>query len=415
MTHSQSSSFQRIAVWAILLLCITGAWPATQAQTFSVLHTYTGTPDGAQPFQSSMLNLNGALYGTAIYGGLYGYGMLFRLDSSGQTVLYNFTGGTDGAYPDTNLILDAQGNLYGTTTNGGDLSCFISATPGCGVVFKLNSNGLTVLYSFTDGADGASPQGLAMDSVRNLYGGTYLGGDPTCQCGVVYKVDAITHQQSALYVFKGGTDGGSPNGFVTVDAMRNVYGAALIGGNLADCSGVGCGAVFKVDASGNESTLYNFTGGADGSLPNAAFLMDAKGNLYGTAITGGDLNCQYEAFAPGCGTVYEVTTAGKFRLLYTFHGLDGANPNYGLISDAKGNFYSTTSYGGTYGNGTVFELTTRGVEKVLHSFTGGTDGAVPFSGMTLDSRGNLYSNTFQGGDLSCNSPNGCGTAFKIVP
>jgi uncharacterized repeat protein (TIGR03803 family) len=102
-------------------------------------------------------------------------------------------------------------------------------------------------------------------------------------------------------------------------------------------------------------------------------------------------------------------------LLYTFHGPDGANPNYGLISDAKGNFYSTTSYGGAYGNGTVFELTTRGVEKVLHSFTGSTDGAVPFSGMTLDAHGNLYSNTFQGGDLSCNSPNGCGTAFKIVP
>jgi uncharacterized repeat protein (TIGR03803 family) len=361
-----------------------------------------------------MLYVKGALYGTTIAGGLYDSGTLFKLDGTGrETVLYNFTGGGDGGVPDTNLLLDTKGNVYGTTNNGGDLSCILALGTGCGVVFKFNAKGLSVLYRFTGRADGAFPQGLAIDSTGNLYGGTYKGGNSSCNCGVVYKTGS-NGNRSLLYTFRGGEDGGSPNGFVTTDSAGNVYGAALIGGNLADCSGSGCGVVFKVDPNGHETPLYAFKGGADGALPNAGFLMDAKGNLYSTAIAGGDLSCSYAGFA-GCGVVYEVSQAGKERVLYTFHGADGAIPNYGLIRDLNGNGYSTTSYGGAFGNGTVFELTATGGEKVLYSFTGGSDGGVPYSGVTLDANGNLYSNTFQGGDLSCNPPSGCGTVFRIVP
>ena len=387
-----------------ILLAI-GVVPATHAQTFSVLHTFTGTPDGAQLFQSSPIIVNGALYGTTLYGGLYDQGTIFKLDRTGkETVLYNFTGGTDGGVPDGTLITDNKGNLYGTTNNGGDPDC-----GGCGVVYKFSKNGLKVLYSFTDGTDGGFPQGVAMDRAGNLYGGTYEGGG-ACGCGVIYKIDT-NGNQTVLHTFTGGTDGGAPNGFVSVDSAGNVYGAALSGGNQNFCGGLGCGLVFKIDSNGNETELYDFTG-ADGALPNAAFLMDAQGNLYGTTIAGGDLNCSFGGNV-GCGVVFKVTPAGKEKVLYTFHGADGATPNYGLIKDAKGNGYSTTTYGGADGFGTVFELTHNGVEKVLYSFTGGADGSLPYSGLAMDGKGDIYSNTQLGGDLSCNAPNGCGTLFKI--
>jgi uncharacterized repeat protein (TIGR03803 family) len=399
--RTNRQSVARVLTFAILLAIAVMAAPAAHAQTFSVVHTFTGNPDGAEPFQSSPLILNGALYGTSLFGGLSDNGTIFKLDRTGKvTVLYNFTGGTDGGVPDGTMIADTKGNLYGTTNNGGDPDC-----GGCGVVYRFNKNGLKVLYSFTGGADGAFPQGVVMDTAGNLYGGTYQGGG-ACDCGVIYKIDTSGHQ-SVLHTFTGGADGGSPNGFVSVDSAGNVYGAALTGGT-SGC----CGVVFKIDSGGTETELYNFTGGADGSLPNASFLMDAQGNLYGTTIAGGDLSCSFAGNA-GCGVVFKVTPAGKEKVLYTFHGADGATPNYGLIKDAKGNGYSTTTYGGTDGFGTVFELTHKGVEKVLYNFTGGTDGALPYSGLAMDAKGNIYSNTFQGGDLSCNSPNGCGTLFKI--
>jgi len=412
MTAIPGQSVACIQAFAILLAICLAAAPAAQAQTFKLVHTFTGTPDGAQPFQSSPLILNGALYGTTLFGGLYNDGTIFKVDRTGkETVLYNFAGGADGSVPDGTLIADAKGNLYGTTNNGGDLTCPFSPETGCGVVFKFNAQGLTPLYTFTGGPDGAFPQGVVIDSAGNLYGGTYNGGDPGCVCGVVYKLDT-SGNQTVLHTFTGGTDGGSPNGFVSIDSAHNVYGAALGGGNLADCARAGCGLIFKIDSSGNETELYDFTGGADGDLPNAAFLMDAAGNLYGTTIGGGDLTCSAGGVT-GCGVVFQVTAAGKEHVLYTFHGADGAQPNYGFIKDTRGNGYSTTTYGGLYGFGTVFALSPGRVEKRLYSFTGGADGANPYSGLAMDPMGNIYSNTYQGGDLSCNPPYGCGTLFRI--
>jgi len=86
-----------------------------------------------------------------------------------------------------------------------------------------------------------------------------------------------------------------------------------------------------------------------------------------------------------------------------------------LVQDAKGNFYSTTEYGGAFNLGTVFELTANGTESILHSFSGLADGKLPDSGLVMDAKGNLFSNTSQGGDLSCSPPYGCGTLFRVVP
>jgi uncharacterized repeat protein (TIGR03803 family) len=169
----------------------------------TVLHIFTGTGgDGSDPFDALILDAAGNLYGTTSAGGNgspcpYGSrscGTVFKLDTTGkETVLHNFSG-LDGAGPFAGLIRDSAGNFYGTTEFGGDMSCSILGTPGCGTVFKLDTAGtLTVLHSFT-GSDGANPiSGLIRDAADNFYGTTEFGGDlPTCDsdpgCGVVFKL-----------------------------------------------------------------------------------------------------------------------------------------------------------------------------------------------------------------------------------
>ena len=408
-------STRRCLTLTLLGLILAITVPA-YAQNFTVLHAFTGTPDGAEPYQSDLLDVNGTLFGTTGGGGTYGYGTIFKLNSKGQEkVLYSFTGGTDGFDPSSGLVRDGSGNLYGTTFFGGDISCSIFGSVGCGVVYKLSATGtFSVLYSFTAGADGAWPQGVVLDSVGNLYGPAFYGGlSPQC-CGVIFKLDTGGNE-TPLYTFNDGADGGVPNGFLTIDSAGNLYGAATLGGDLSACSGAGCGVLFKVDSAGHETVRYTFTGGADGAGPNGALLLDARGNLFGTAFLGGDLNCVISQGSPGCGVVFEVTPTGVEKVLHTFTGADGAGPSYGLLRDAAGNFFDTTIYGGTANVGTVFEVNSKG-EKVLYSFHGTTDGAYPQSGLVRDAKGNLFSNTVFGGDQSCTvaTTPGCGTVFKLV-
>src|SRR5271157_1456393 len=326
-------------------------------------------------------------------------------------VLYTFTGSPDGAVSDGGLVRDAQGNLYGTTSQGGDPAC----TNGCGTVFKVNTTGNeTVLYSFTGGADGAYPgAGLLRDAQGNLYGTTGQGGALACNapngCGTVFKVDT-TGKETVLYSFTGGADGSTPEAGLLPDAQGNLYGTTSQGGDPA-CTN-GCGTVFKVDTTGKETVLYSFTGLPDGASPTAGLVQDAQGNLYGTTSQGGDPAC-----TNGCGTLFKVDTTGNETVLYSFTGTggDGSEPYGGLVLDAQGNLYGTTSQGGdpacTNGCGTVFKVDTTGKETVLYSFTGGADGAIPYAGLVPDAQGNLYGTTSQGGDPACT--NGCGTVFKV--
>jgi uncharacterized repeat protein (TIGR03803 family) len=172
--------------------------------------------------------------------------------------------------------------------------------------------------------------------------------------------------------------------------------------------------IFKVTLAGKESVLYSFTGGTDGGAPNGSLLMDRQANIYGTAYLGGDLQCTSIPNTAGCGVVFKISPSGHESVLHAFKGTDGAGPSWGLL-DYQGNGYGTTIYGGANGFGTLFELTSKGKEIPLYSFTGGTDGAYPQSGLIVDKSGNMYSNTVFGGNLSCNSPKGCGTVFKLVP
>jgi len=409
-----------IRIFAVVMAVFAGL-PAV-AQTFKTLYSFSGTPDGAEPFQSDLLNVSGTFYGTTGGGGTFGAGTIFTLSSNGkETPIYSFTGGADGNQPSSGLIRDSKGSFFGTTFFGGDTNCVLTTSepPGCGTVYKLDSSkNLSVLYTFTGNTDGAWPQGLVMDSAGNLYGVTFYGGNLNCPlfqgigCGVVFKISS-TGTFTTLYTFQGGADGAIPFGFLTLHGTA-AYGGTQEGGILADCGGVGCGVIFAVSTStGAERPVYAFTGGADGGLPTSQFLFDSKGNLYGTTYAGGNNSCTNQN-SVGCGVIFRLTPTGKENALYAFKGTpDAANPSWGLTADASGNGYGTTIYGGTSNLGAVFKISSKGVESVLHSF-GGTDGSYPQSGL-VGVGTSFYSNTALGGNLSCDSPNGCGTIFKITP
>ena len=201
-------------------------------------------------------------------------------------------------------------------------------------------------------------------------------------------------QRDGLHTFTGG-DGYQPYAGLVRDSAGNLYGTTAGGGTY------GAGVVFQLDATGAETVLYSFTGGADGATPVADVKRDSAGNLYGTTAGGGTY---------GAGVVFQLDATGAYTVRYTFTGgADGANPYARLVRDSAGNLYGTTVNGGAYGYGVVFKLDTTGAETVLHSFTGGKDGANPYAGLLLDSASNLYGTTYYGGAY------GKGVAFKITP
>jgi uncharacterized repeat protein (TIGR03803 family) len=302
----------------------------------TVLHTFTGPPDGAEPTAGLIRDEAGNLYGTTIGGGSAGLpaGTVFKVDRAGkETVLYSFTGGVDGNGPYASVIRDEAGNLYGVTIGGGDLSgCFGN---GCGVVFKLNPAGKeAVLYSFTGGADGDNPgTSLIRDEAGNLYGTTISGGSDGQ--GVVFKLDP-TEKETVLYSFTGGADGGGPQGLIR-DREGTIYGIASDGGAF------GNGVVFRLDRAGKETVLYTFTGEADGGFPYGT-LLRVGSDLYGTTFFGGISTAI--CGGPYCGVVFKLDAAGKETVLHSFTGADGINPYAGLLPDEEGNLYGTAAYGG---------------------------------------------------------------------
>jgi uncharacterized repeat protein (TIGR03803 family) len=206
---------------------------------------------------------------------------------------------------------------------------------------------------------------------------------------------------SVLYNFTGGSGGGNPLAGFVMDASGNLYGTATYGG------GSGLGVAFKLSPSGVEKVLHSFTGGSDGANPQGQLVMDKSGNFYGTTNAGGVSNA---------GTVFMVTTKGKETVLYSFAGnADGASPVAGLTLDKLGNLYGTTTAGGASGNGTVFELAAPTIaggqwtKEILYSFGQGTDGTIPVAGVTFDASGNLYGTTSAGGLY------GYGTVFQLTP
>ncbi|HEY3637906.1 MAG TPA: choice-of-anchor tandem repeat GloVer-containing protein [Rhizomicrobium sp.] len=283
----------------------------------------------------------------------------------------------------------------------------------------------TVLYSFAGGpSDGSFPvAGLFEDASGNFYGTTEYGG--TNDLGAVVKL-ATGGSESVLYSFAGGaSDGAYPSSSLIADSSGNLYGTTIEGG-LGNCSEDGCGTVFEISPSGTESVIYAFSGIADGAGPQAGLIQDQAGNLYGTTYAGGGSSVGTANCAGGCGTVFELSPSnGSWieTVLYSFSGVkDGAGPYSGLVMDGGGNLYGTTTLGGGSincpgGCGAVYELSPVGngtwKEKVIWSFKGGGGGNTPSSTLYMDSAGNLYGTTPEGGSVKCGG--GCGLMFKLSP
>lgn len=380
-----------------------------QAQTYTVLHSFTGGPtDGA--FPSSPLTSDGAgnYYGTTQSGGAYDKGTIFKVTTSGKvTVAYSFTGGADGAAPAGRLLFHCcNGAFYGVTTAGGDATC------QCGTIYQFDPGvNLPILHTLTGRANGYAPSGMV--SINTNFWGVASGGKGTAcnggPCGVVFKCC----NYSVKYRFTGGTDGGLPGELTrdqAGDVEGNMYSATTYPSN---------GGLFRIDKTGKFTSLFTFPGGAGGSLPGTPLLIDASGNIRGETAQGGDASCA----SSGCGVVYEVDAAGNETVLHTFQTFRGGVAPTGGLLDVNGAFYGTTHEGGylncSVGCGVLFKISNTGQYSVLHFFRR-TDGALPDQKMTLSSSGSLYGVTSRGGSgttgqCSAGPVNGCGVVFKYTP
>jgi len=299
------------------------------------------------------------------------------------TVLSNFTG-SSGAYPYGGLMQDAAGTIYGTTYYGG--------TSSDGTIFAVLYGAEPVLHSFS-GSDGSIPKGgLIRDQNGVLYGTTQEGGN--FGLGTVFSLSS-TGALTTLYSFAGGTsDGASPFGGLARDSDGNLYGTTELGG----LSGVG--TVWKLDTTGTETVLHNFSG-TDGADPAyGSLLLDKTGCLYGVTAYGGPSNA---------GVIFRITTSGSFRVLHNFTGTDGSLVYGTPVQDSTGALYGTAAEGGKHGAGTVWRLTSSDTLTVLHNFgaAGAADGSYALAGIVRDSTGTIYGVTYYGGS------SGEGSVFKL--
>jgi uncharacterized repeat protein (TIGR03803 family) len=409
----------------MFVLAVVGPHSA-QAQTFNVIHTFTGGSDGYQPTGSLTLDRAGNLYGTTT--DLGGPGTVFQLKRlSGNWVLntlYTFLQSNDGFMPLGGVVFGPNGTLYGTTYMGGTGSGGGQCQQGCGTVFNLMPPAKacktaicgwteTAIYSFQGGSDGIDPNAaLVFDRAGALYGTTPRGG--LAEVGVVFQLTLHNGQwtESLLHTFTGvGHDGAYPESGMIFDSAGNLYGTTVAGGVSGD------GTVFQLAPSGfswTTSTVHDFLGGNGGQGPQGELTLDRSGSFYGTT-TGGGLD--------DSGTVFELAYSGEiwaFSVLYSVPGgIDNSGPQGQLAMDAAGNLYGATYAGGAYRYGNVFKLTpTNSGWKYtsLHDFTDRADGANPLSGVTLDTNGNLYGTTSLGGMQGGNCYTlGCGVVWEITP
>jgi uncharacterized repeat protein (TIGR03803 family) len=402
----------------MVFACCAAAAIPSPAQTFTTLASFTGT-NGFEPLSSLTQASDGNFYGTTSLGGdlstcsSYGCGTIFKMTPSGKlTVIYRFSG-SDGIAPET-LAQGSDGNFYGTTfcttgsfhlttsSRGAALTCY-----GGGTVFKVSPDGTLITLHYFNGADGAVPEGgLVQASDGNFYGTTALGGANSQ--GTVFKITP-SGTLTTLYSFSG-PDGANPSAGLVQASDGNFYGTTSSGGNFSVCNFYGCGTVFKVTPSGRLTTLHSFAG-PDGAIP-AGLVQATDGNFYGTTASAG----AYQTCFPNyCGTVFRITPGGTLTTLYNFAGQDGARPSAPLVQASDGNFYGTTSLGGSVLLGTVFRMTPTGTLTTLHSFCTGEgcpDGNQPSAGLVQGTTGLLYGTASGGAISTC--PGGCGTVFSLT-
>ncbi len=325
----------------------------------TTLYNFYGHSDGGNPWGGVTFGPDGALYGTASNGGMYGYGVVYKLQPPAagcktalcpwvETVLYNFTGLDDGSDPQGNLVFDQAGTLYGTTLSGQ------SGSGSYGAAYKLSHSAggwnITVLHTFTNGDDGASPSnGVIFDQSGNLYGTTSAGGNHSY--GVVYELSygASGWSETVLHSYAGGVDG-QYGGGLAFDTHGNLFGFTGEGGSS------GWGIIYELEPAGggySYNILYAFQPQLGGAPGNATVypLLDGAGNIFGNGTSGGTGNA---------GITFELQRAEghwNFLVLHNFNGLDGYEPGGNMVFDAAGNLYGMTENGGSGSFGVVYEIT----------------------------------------------------------
>lgn len=405
----------RLRIACLIAAFCAAAAVASPAQTFTSLFSFNYT-DGAIPF-GLVQGTDGNLYGTTDKGGTgvvngcnKSCGVLFKITTTGtETVVHNFDG-TDGNGP-TAVVQATNGTFYGTTSYGGAHDCIsFGSSGGCGTVFKLVGTTLTTLYNFcaqSNCTDGAIPWGrMVQGTDGNIYGTSEAGGTGTCPgdigpgCGTIFKITASTGALTTLHNFVN-TDGAYPFGWLMLATNGSIYGTTAAGGAN------GYGTVFKITNTGTFSTVHNFTG-TDGAYPFGGLVQASNGNFYGTTsellLNGGAPDCSLTGI--GYGTVFKMTGTGTVTTLHGFSNTDGAYPYTGLTLGTDGNFYGATACGGTNNEGVAFSMTPAGALTKLHVFSG-TDGALPFFGMTQHTNGTFYGTTVIGGTKND------GTVFSV--
>ena len=399
------------------------ALPQTRASmwTETVLYSFAGGSDGANPSGRLVSDSTGALYGLTVNGGASNLGTAYKLTRAGsvftESVLLAFDGSPDGANPDGPLTIDSHGNLYGTTAIGGLMDGSTNGT-----VFELSPSGSSyaesVLHSFGNPPDGHNPEwGVLRDATGALYGTAPYGG--AYNKGMAFKLTPTDsfYSESVLHSFKGGADDGeTPWSGLIEDSSGNLYGTASAGGPK------GNGAIFKLAPSGKsytETLIGTFAQSKTvGSSPLGSLIAGSSGILYGATVAGGP--------DKGQGTIFALTPKGSGSysqsVLYTFKGgSDGSIPQGPLLMDTRGNLYGATLFGGgatacSNGCGTIYELTQSGSqyrEKILYAFQGGPGGFHPVPGLIAGPGGSLYGATSFGGKTCSSSSGTCGVVFQL--
>jgi uncharacterized repeat protein (TIGR03803 family) len=400
-----SSTLAAVALTTLLTVA------QANAQTFTVMHDFLRSGvQGYNPSGNFLLDSSGDLYGVTADGGAYSFGALYELlpQNGGwvQKVVYNFDPSKgDGIGPNGPLIMDSAGSLYGTTSSGPK---YLSDILDNGVVYELErqANGSfirKILYTFQgytkNSKDGALPSAnLIFDSAGNLYGTTRYGGEH--DWGTVFELSpsGSSWTEKILFSFSNSGDSGcQPFGGLVFDSAGNLYGTTN------ECGANSNGNVYKLSQSGGvwtQTPIYAFdpNNRTDGGTPYSGVVFDSAGNLYGVNELGG---------ANGWGTAYELSPqedgAWVETVLHSFgQGSDGSEPFYAPVLDSAGNLYGTTVEGGEYAGGTIWEISPGNggawTESVLYSFnTKSGYYSIPSSGVILDSLGDLYGVTNQGG------------------
>ncbi|MBV8672778.1 MAG: hypothetical protein JOZ33_05035 [Acidobacteriaceae bacterium] len=386
---------------------------------FTTLINFDGT-NGGNPAGPLIQGPDRNLYGTTFDGGSntnsncpgITCGTFFKMSLRGElTTLYNFCSRTncaDGAAPAGPLVLGNDGSFYGITEVGG--------ANGAGTVFKITPAGtLTTIYNWcsqpncADGAYTFFPEaGTFVQATDGNFYGTNDGGGNNFS-GTAFRL--TPHGVlTTLHSFCSQTncaDGEFPTGLIQA-RDGNFYGTALFGGTNGD------GTVFRITPGGTLTTVYNFcsqTNCTDGAVPNNPLIQARNGDLYGTASAGGS--------SPNPnGTVFKINAQGVLTTLYNFCSLpdcaDGASPSSSLIQAADGKFYGSTGglNSGSVTNGiTAFRLTRKGKLTTLHTFDQQFQGP---EALVQATNGIFYGVTAEGGQYNSCAGLFCGTIFELA-